>query len=30
MPAALPPTRGEHDASLEIQHALQKQPVDGV
>ena len=30
MLGTLPPTRDEHDASLEIQHALQKQPVDGV
>ena len=30
MHGALPPTRGEHDASLEIQHGLQTQPVDGV
>jgi hypothetical protein len=26
---ALPPTSGEHDANLEIQHALQNQAVDG-
>ena len=30
MPDARPPTSGEHDANLEIQHALQNQAVDGV